>query len=161
MLWELNTEHLEWGLAHSKLTVTIISAAATTTVVTTEASHHKDPQQFLPVPKIQHKPLAKAVRSVPAASSLHQLMSVLPYTAAHLCLSSTPCAHRWAMVCQSHTCPPQGSQACLPTAPRAWQSGCWSEGMWVGGLQHPCFLLLLAMPGEKALHYVCSSWASI
>lgn len=41
-------------------------------MVTTDASHHKDPQQFLLVPKIEHKPLAKAVRSVPAASSLCQ-----------------------------------------------------------------------------------------
>lgn len=69
LLWELNTEHLEWGLALSKLTVTTISAAATITVVTTDASHHKGPQQFLLVPKIEHKPLAKAVRSIPAASS--------------------------------------------------------------------------------------------
>lgn len=71
MLWELNTEHLKRGLAHSKLTV-IISAAATITVVTTDASHHKGPQQFLLVPKIEHKPLAKTVKSVPAASSLCQ-----------------------------------------------------------------------------------------
>ena len=116
MLWELNAEHLEWGLAHSKLTINSASAAATITVITTDFSHHKGPQQFPLVPKIQHKLLAVAVRPVPSASPLYQ-----PHVSPALHSSPPPVypsAHhesQWAIVFQPHTCPPHCSQ-CWPRA---------------------------------------------
>lgn len=60
----------QWALAQGKLTVNSTPPGVTRTGMTTNISHHKGPQQFLPVPKIQHKPLAEAARSCAIFSNL-------------------------------------------------------------------------------------------